>query len=142
MQLILVEQVSGNRIRLVSGSILLGFGSSTFWAFTGTRKSDFSLHPNDLCIWHSLHASCRENYRWFDLGEVAENHPALAQFKVKWGTITKPMYRYYYPASPTGFSDKDSHKSADLPERMAGALWRRLPLRATAWLGDWIYRYL
>lgn len=140
MTLYLVERGSGTYSRLVSGSILLQFGDAAFWAFTGTREEDFGLHPNDLALWHCLHASCRQGLRRFDFGEVAENHPELARFKAKWGTVRVPQYRYYYPASEPAES-LESHQ--DRPaEILARRIWRWLPLNATAQLGDWAYRRL
>ncbi len=129
------------RLDIVSGAFLLRFGATVFWAFTGSDAEGSRLHANDLTLWHCLHESCRLGYRLFDLGEVAESHRSLAQFKAKWGTVLRPMYRYYYPAqSPfrDGTDEDDVHVSA----RLAGIVWKRLPLGAVALLGDWIYRFL
>lgn len=124
-----------------SGSILLKFGHTVFWAFTGARKESFRLHVNDLTLWHCMRECCREGYNWFDLGEVAENHPELTQFKAKWGTVIKPMYRYYFPPVPNSDSTEENRTEPRLA-RLAAWVWRKLPLPVVAMLGDWIFSYL
>lgn len=126
---------------MVSGSIQVQFGHTSFWAFTGSTEDSTRLHVNDLTLWYGMHESCRQGYDWFDLGEVAENHPELMQFKAKWGTIIKPMYRYYYPPLPVS---EEEEKNAPEPwlSRMVASVWRKLPLPIVAALGDWILSYL
>ncbi len=126
---------------IVGGSILLKFGQTVFWSFTGTENSRSGHHGNDLTLWHCMHESCRLGYGWFDLGEVAENHPELSQFKAKWGTMLRPMYRYYYPARPER-EHEQAHASVDHLTQIARSVWRRLPLDVIAVLGDRIFSYL
>jgi lipid II:glycine glycyltransferase (peptidoglycan interpeptide bridge formation enzyme) len=140
MILLLIEQEHEGKRRLISGSIVLMFGQTALWAFTGSDKDDFSLHPNDLVLWHGLHDACKRGYRSYDLGEVAENHPELARFKAKWGTELKPVYRYYYPAATLN-TDGASFLTK-FAMRAASQVWRRLPHRATSSVGDRIYSYL
>jgi hypothetical protein len=128
--------------RLVSGSILLEFSQTAFWAFTGSSEDGLKSHANDLVLWRCLHDSCRRGFNWFDLGEVAEAHPELTQFKAKWGTIRKPMYRYYYPESTAPTEKAEGHSDSTASARVASFLWQRLPLTIVAKLGDWIFRYL
>ena len=126
---------------LVSGSILLQFSRTAFWAFTGSNESAFRLHANDLALLHCIWGSCRQGFRVFDLGEVAEEHPELFQFKLKWGTSPVPMYRYYYPA-PESNAEQFANAEPGALRRLADLIWRRLPLNLIALLGDWIYSYL
>ena len=125
----------------VSGSILLEFGHTVFWAFTGSEDGGSRDHSNDLTLWNCMHASCKAGYSWFDLGEVAESHPELIQFKAKWGTLRKPMYRYYYPAIPRPKSE-DARAGSTPTTLLLRSLWRRLPLPVIAQLGDWLFSYL
>lgn len=129
---------------LGSGSILLQFGKTSFWAFTGSDESAFRLHANDLVLLHCMRESCRQGFHAFDLGEVAEEHPELIQFKLKWGTSPKPMYRYYYPAPATDGESAHVEHDAEpgVARRMANSVWQHLPLNVIAFLGDWIYSYL
>ncbi len=135
MRLLLAEQSKNGQKRLVAGSVLLQFGQTVFYAFTGCAPEDFCLHPHDVLQIEAIRSACRSGFRWYDFGEVTEDHEALAQFKTKWGGDPKELYRYYYPA-PMGRTSTDGGGLA----RSARKIWQRLPLKATAVLGDWIYR--
>jgi lipid II:glycine glycyltransferase (peptidoglycan interpeptide bridge formation enzyme) len=65
-----------------------------FYAFTGCDPADFPLHPHDIIQLESIRAACKQGLRWYDFGEVAEDHAGLAQFKGKWGTSPKQLCRY------------------------------------------------
>ncbi len=124
---------------LLAGSIILSYGQTAFYAFNGCRRDAFSLRPNDLIQWHAIHDACRRGLRRYDLGEVAEDHPMLADFKSKWGAEPRRLYRHHYP-NPA--QDDAETKSYGLLMFAARALWQRLPLRITEKLGDWIYARL
>ena len=94
----LLNKLSLDKKRIVAGSILLQFGQTVFYAFTGCAPDDFCLHPHDILQIEAIRGACRGGFRWYDFGEVAEDHEALAQFKTKWGGEPKPLYRYYSPA--------------------------------------------
>jgi hypothetical protein len=123
--------------RMVAGSILLGFGQTVCYSFTGCAPTDFGLHPHDIIQLDSIRTACKQGFRWYDFGEVPDEHEELNQFKSKWGSEPQRLYRYYYPAAP----DKGSPEPGRLNTAVR-QIWRRLPLSATACLGDWIYRYL
>jgi hypothetical protein len=127
--------------RLVNGSILLHYGHTTFWAFTGSSEHAMRSHANDLGLLECLRASCRQRSRSFDFGEVAENHPPLAQFKAKWGTIRKPIYRYYFPA-PDDTTDAAIGGGSEFVRHISSLVWRHLPLPVIAVLGDRINSFL
>lgn len=140
MRLLLAERVEAGQRRLLAGSIILTYGRTACYAFTGCRKEDLALHPNDTIQWHAIHDACRKGFEWYDFGEVAEEHQQLAQFKGKWGAEPVPLYRYYYPAPqrlPFG-----SQTTSQWIGQLRAAAWSRLPLSTTARLGDWIYSYL
>lgn len=134
LQFLVAEQVSSDDSRLVAGSILLKFGQTVFYAFTGCDPADFCLHPHDIIQLYAIRDACKGGYRWYDFGEVTEDHEELIQFKSKWGSEPKSLYRYYFPANV----DDDSRPSA-VTLRITRRLWRFLPLKATEVLGDWIY---
>jgi hypothetical protein len=60
------------------------------------------------------------------------------QFKMKWGGGPKPLYRYYYPA----VAGAETAASGEGLPALRRRVWRMLPLRVTAMLGDLIYRRL
>lgn len=138
MSLTLAElELSGKKV-LVGGSIFLMSGQTVFYAFTGSSAEHSYSHANDLILWNAIEVACRDGFRYFDLGEVAEDHPELAQFKKKWGSEPQPLYRYYYPAPY--FSNR-THPAGAMG-RLARRAWRLLPLRVTDWFGELIYAYL
>jgi hypothetical protein len=62
----------------------------------------------------------------------------LIRFKTKWGSMPKPLYRYYYPVPRPAIR-------AELPpclRHVTVAFWRHVPLRATAYIGEIINSYL
>lgn len=134
MRLLLAEQGRAEGKKIVAGSVLLQFGQTVFYAFTGCDPEDWGLHPHDVLQIEAIRSACRAGYRWYDFGEVAEEHEALAQFKTKWGGEPKPLYRYYSPA-PAVKRGESSGRLAQSVRRV----WRHLPPKATAVLGDWIY---
>jgi hypothetical protein len=134
MRLLLAEQSNAGQKKILAGSILLQFGQTVFYAFTGCAPEDWGLHPHDILQIEAIRGACRAGYRWYDFGEVAEEHEALAQFKTKWGGEPRPLYRYYSPA-PVVKPEEGSGRLAQSARR----LWRHLPPKATAVLGDWIY---
>lgn len=136
MRLLLAEQKQDGKTSLVAGSIFLKFGQTVFYAFTGCPPQNFCLHPHDIIQIEAIRDACKNGFRWYDFGEVSEDNESLAQFKGKWGTQPKALFRYYYPAG--------SHKttSGSALTSSARKLWRVLPERATEAIGDWIYRYM
>jgi CelD/BcsL family acetyltransferase involved in cellulose biosynthesis len=133
---LLVAELEG---RLLAGSVLLMFGQTVFYAFNGRALADLSLRPNDALHWRALHDACAEGYRRYDFGEVPVGNEGLARFKRKWATDTAPLYRYYYP--PPEKQERVDAVGDSRGGQLARAAWQRLPLRATAHLGDALWRY-
>ncbi len=135
MRLLLAERKRENETYLVAGSIFLKFGQTVFYAFTGCARRNLYLHPHDIIQLEAIRDACKGGYRWYDFGEVTEDNESLAQFKGKWGTHPKPLFRYYYPSEESSL-----RPSSELTN--SRKLWRSLPEKATAVLGDLIYRYM
>ena len=125
---------------MLAGSVFLKFGQTVSYAFNGSRRRDQFLRANDLIQWQAINDAFRSGFTCFDLGEVPKGHRKLAQFKSKWGAEPVQLYRYYYPSSPE-LEARDGALCGDLPW-LAEALWKKLPIKATAWLGDRLYGYL
>jgi len=134
MKLLIAERETAGQVKLIAGSILLQLGQTVFYAFTGCAPEDFYLHPHDILQIEAIRSACRSGFRWYDFGEVTEDHEALAQFKTKWGGDPTALFRYYYPAPKEEISARESKYASSLRK-----VWRRLPPKATAVLGDLIY---
>jgi hypothetical protein len=147
MRLLLAEQVSpaGGQPALLAGSIILGLGRTAFYAFSGRRRDALALRPNDVIQWRAIHDACEEGFRVYDFGEVVAGDAGLADFKRKWGTEPRRMYRYHCPPAPPGDEEESEEGAGGLRARaahVAGAVWKRLPLAVTRVAGDRLYRYL
>jgi lipid II:glycine glycyltransferase (peptidoglycan interpeptide bridge formation enzyme) len=140
MQLLLAEQGRDGRRTILAGSIFLMFGRTLSYAFNGAKSEDLSMRPNDVIQWHAINEAQRRGFNYLDFGEVAEEHSQLGIFKSKWGSEPVRLYRYYYPA-PLSLEGQPV-KSRGYSALLAEGIWRRLPLKAIAWIGDRIYRYL
>jgi hypothetical protein len=137
MRLLVARQQT--RDRIIGGSVLFTYRDKTFAGFAACRQKDFPLHPNDLLHWVGIHDACRQGCHTYDFGEVPDDAPDLARFKRKWNCAETQLWRYYYPLEQT--SDPSFDRPAPA-KKVAARLWGYLPLKGTAVLGDWIYRYL
>jgi CelD/BcsL family acetyltransferase involved in cellulose biosynthesis len=131
LRLLVAEQ--GPRRTPLAGSLFLMFGPTVFFSFSARQREGMSFRPNEAIHWRAINDACAEGFRSYDLGEVTEDNPGLAAFKSKWGAQRRQLHRYYYPAA------REVAGGAPGPlRRVADRAWQRLPLPATAVLGDWM----
>jgi lipid II:glycine glycyltransferase (peptidoglycan interpeptide bridge formation enzyme) len=140
MELLVAEKHEAGQTTMIAGAVFLKYGRTISYVFNGAASKDFSLRPNDLIQWEAINQACKQGFECFDFGEVPEGNAALAKFKTKWGAEPTRLYRYYFPVPrPQAAAKTDSVSTA---HKLANAVWSRLPLRLTAWLGDRAYSYL
>jgi predicted N-acyltransferase len=138
LRLLLAKQYSAGQSRTIAGLLLLMAGETVFYAFSGWRREEQDLRPNDALHWHAIHDASAEGFRYYDFGEVPANNPGLAEFKSKWGTERKWLYRYYYPAPrESAITILDGRNPV---YQLAQSAWQRLPLKATVVLGEVAHR--
>jgi hypothetical protein len=138
LRLVVAEQISNGNTKLIAGSVFLMTGETVSYAFTGCLSQHLSTHANDMILWHSINGACHEGYRFFDFGEVPEHCSELIRFKRKWGSLPKPLYRYYWP-------QPEQRAIRNKPHWLQSALkqtWQCVPLSITARVGEWLYGYL
>ena len=140
MRLYLAERWQGGESTLLAGSIFLMSGSRVFYAFNGWQRNARELRANDAVQWHAIHEATRGGFQYLDFGEVADSREGLAEFKAKWGGEVRPLYRYYYPS--LGQPSRSRLEPGSYDPELVKRIWRHVPLRATARLGDWLYRRL
>jgi len=80
----------------------------------------------------------RKGYTSYDFGEVPGGREQLTRYKEKWGSAAVQLYHYDYPERV----DSRGDYYFTCLGNTARAAWRRLPLKTTAAIGDWIYSYL
>ncbi len=142
MRLLLAERGG----ELLAGSVLLMASSTVFYAFNGSRRSAWTLHPNDVLQWRAMQDAANDGFSRYDLGEVPEGDDGLAHFKRKWGAQATRLYRYGFPPPPVVRDDAVMPAGAEHVRGVVRALaqraWRRVPLPATALAGRLVFRYL
>jgi len=131
LRLLLAEQ--GPKRTPLAGSLFLMFGSTVFFAFSASQREGMPFRPNEAIHWRAINDARAEGFASYDLGEVTEDNPGLAVFKSKWGAQRRQLHRQYYPAA----RELAGGSSGPL-RRVADRAWQRLPLPATAVLGDWL----
>ena len=134
MRLLLAKHYEADRPRVVGGILLFMFGQDVSYAFSGWKREDQALRPNDALHWRAIQDACAEGFRHYDFGEVPKNNSGLAEFKSKWGAEEKSLYRYYYPAAHE--SEIGILESTGRMHKLASATWRRLPIKATVLLSN------
>ncbi len=140
IRLLLAEHHQVGKTTLLAGCIYLVSGRTFYCWLNGRRRDLLGLHPNDAIHWHAIHEACEGGFRFYDFGEVDEDQQGLVEFKSKWGAQPVCSSRYYYPA-PRHLQTRPS-ASYRLAHRLIQFAWRRVPLPATVWIGDRVYRYL
>ena len=140
MRLLLAEQGEAGHRELLEVSMFLMFGHTVFYVFNGRREKDLGARPNDAIHWQAIHDACRDGFRTFDFGPTRETDKGLVQFKTKWGSETIRLHSYVYPEREVSTPSSPVGRGSQL-RRGADALWRRLPLSATAFMGDWFHSY-
>lgn len=104
------------------------------WA--GTSPDYQRLQPNYVLYWEMIKHACENGYRHFHLGRSSADSNA-EQFKKKWNATAQQLYWQYI-----------LNKTRDIPQlnvnnpkyALAIAIWQRLPLPVTQWLGPLLAR--
>src|SRR6266516_600582 len=147
LRLLLAEQVAAGKSRMVSGFLFLQWGHTLSHIFTGWRRADHGLRPNDLLNWHAIQEACALGVRYYDFGNVRVGDQGLIQFKSKWGAEVKVIYRYSYltgshPTTPHHpVVSRTTTSTPNQPKRSAVRqlvfpLWQHLPLKAIELVGN------
>jgi hypothetical protein len=148
LRLLLAEQVEAGQCRLVSGFLFLQWGHTISHIFTGWRREDQALRPNDFLHWQAIRDACAKGFRWYDFGNVRVGDQGLIQFKSKWGAEVKVIYRYSYSAVahvsvvspvvrvPASVSGK---LGRSVVRQLIHPLWQHLPIKAIGLVGDWCH---
>ncbi|MDQ3766845.1 MAG: peptidoglycan bridge formation glycyltransferase FemA/FemB family protein [Actinomycetota bacterium] len=140
MTLLIAEREQDRSTELLAGALFLMSGQTVFYAFSARRRDAMSLRPNEAIQWRAIQDARARGFRRYDLGEVPRGNDGLANFKRKWGTREEQLYRYYHPSGRELAESSDNPSSPIL--RLTTFAWGRLPLRATAFIGGGLRRYL
>lgn len=122
----------------VGGLITLAFKDRLVVPWASSRREHFGACPNMLLYWETLRMACRDGFRRFEFGRSSRGS-GTHRFKRQWGGVDEPLFWYTIPLrarAGRGLSGEDPHAA-----RLA-AMWRRLPLGVTRWIGPPLRRCL
>jgi serine/alanine adding enzyme len=122
----------------IAASLTVGFKDilENPWASSLRRFSRFS--PNMLLYWSMLQYAADNGYSRFDFGRSTPGEGTY-KFKEQWGAHPEPLYWHTIsPGKQAANRDHDVRKSF----QMAEAVWKRLPIVVTGWIGPSIRKYI
>lgn len=122
----------------VAAGFLYGFRETLeiIWASSDRRYNH--LAPNMLLYNSALEYACREGFRWFDFGRSSLGSGTY-RFKAQWGATPIPLHWYYWLKGGGPLPDLSP---ANAKFRLVVALWQKLPLSVSRWIGPGIVKYI
>jgi FemAB-related protein (PEP-CTERM system-associated) len=126
-----------NSLPLAAG-FLIGFKERIEIPWASSLRAYNVLNPNMLLYWSCLEFACSHGFTQFDFGRSTPGGGTF-RFKEQWGARPFPLYWHYW--LPRGGSLPEVNPT-NPKYRAAIAVWRRLPLTVTHWLGPQIVKYI
>lgn len=121
--------------RAIAAALLLHGRGVTEVPSASSLKVYNPSSANMLLYWNLLERAAERGQESFDFGRSTENSPTF-RFKKQWGAKPYPAeWQYYVRQGEAGTLRPDNPKY-----RVMIAIWRRLPLTLTRWLGPKIVR--
>ncbi len=127
-----------HRERPVAAGFLLRFRDRLEIPWASSLRRYNALCPNNLLYWTALRWAVEQGVRQFDFGRSTPGSGTY-RFKEQWGA--KPVQLYWQYALLRG-TDLPHLSPDNARYRLAIAIWRRLPLGLTRWLGPRLVRNL
>jgi len=122
----------------VGGLVALAFKDCLVVPWASSRREYFASCPNMLLYWATLRAACLEGFRRFEFGRSSRDSGTY-RFKRQWGAREEPLFWYTIPIRQAA---GQGLWSGDIRGAFLAAMWRRLPLSVTRWLGPSIRKGL
>jgi len=121
----------------VGGLITLVHGDTLYTPWASSLRAEARHCPNMLLYWEALAGACRDGFRRFDFGRSTRG-AGTYRFKRQWGAEELPLYWYVLPLRDGAAPPRGESRGL----RLAGGIWRRLPLGLTRRLGPRLRRLL
>ena len=139
MRLAVAEIENDGKKKTIAGNILFYYNGIVHYAFNGSSRKYFDLHANDLLHWEAIFDAQKNDFKYYDFGEVSLKHTGLAAYKKKWSSSIWKMNHYYYPAS-----DKLTNEILDPGSigRIKEIIWQQIPVNITAKIGKLVFKKL
>jgi len=124
--------------RAVGGGLTTGFGRFASMLYASTLTEFNRLCPNNLLYWEAIRYYAAAGIEFFDFGRSTVGG-GTHRFKKQWGPQQVDLHYQYWtpPGQPLAETSPESPKY-----RRKVAVWRKLPLWLTRWLGPRISRGL
>jgi GNAT acetyltransferase-like protein len=131
--------------QMLAGVVTHPFNNTVDMMYNGSDPDELELRPNHLLNWEVLGWASRNGYGFLDIGDAEEGGP-LSRFKMQFGAVAVPDYRYDYVIGSTPKLDRARSTGNNLentdPETLAAKAYARVPLPALRAAGTMIYRFL
>jgi GNAT acetyltransferase-like protein len=131
---------------MIAAAVFHAMGDTVDLLYNGSDEARRDARPNFALYWHAMNWAAESGHRFFDFGQAAREG-SLAQFKMQWGAVEVPEYRYDYVP---GAGAATAEPPGQLPHRLDGAgdpgrldrAWARMPLPLTRVAARLAARYL
>jgi FemAB-related protein (PEP-CTERM system-associated) len=134
-RIVLVTDQQG---RSLAGGFLLGYRRRLEIPWASSLREFNHLQTNMWLYWQCLKYACGHGYQVFDFGRSTMDSPTF-HFKAQWGAEPVQHFWHYQLAAGRDMPQLNPHNPKF---RWAIALWQRLPLPVTRWLGPSIVKHL
>lgn len=124
--------------RAVAAALLLGYRETLEIPWASTLRETNALGINMLMYWQVLNLAIEQGYHYFDFGRSSPDSGTY-RFKRQWGAEPVPHHWHYW--LPAGESLPELNPN-NPKFRLLIAVWQRLPVALTRWLGPPIVRNL
>lgn len=124
--------------RTVGGLIAIHFKDRISVPWASSLRECFPKCPNNLLYWDAIQDACKRGCAVFDFGRSTIGSGTY-DFKKQWGAQPTPLSWQVLKAR--GVFDA-TISSNDPTYRLAGEVWRRLPVGVTRLIGPQIRKYL
>jgi serine/alanine adding enzyme len=122
--------------RTVAGAIALSHGDVVEVPWASSLRDYRSQCPNNLLYWRIIEDATQSGRRSLDFGRSTPNEGTY-HFKEQWGARPEPLYWEYVMRSGADLPDLSP---ANPKYRAAIAVWTRLPLAVTNFIGPHIVK--
>lgn len=127
--------------RVLGGGLVAYFRDTVYNTWGGMLREFYDLGPNYALYWETLKYACEHGYRWADLGRSAWDSGTY-RFKRHWSAEPQPLYQQAYLNGHGRLPPVGSEREDELQFKLFTAVWRRLPVGVTEFLGPRLRRGL
>jgi FemAB-related protein (PEP-CTERM system-associated) len=122
----------------VASGFLIGFRDTLEIPWASSLRRYNAMSANMLLYWTVLKFACESGFRTFDFGRSTRGS-GTCRFKEQWGAGPFPLHWYYWTRGGESLPEMNPENPR---YRKAIALWKRLPVAVTRWIGPAIVRNL